>query len=232
MAAARRALIVLLWAAGILTIGRAGVLYAAMFTMGQGIVPEAWGAANLQLSLWYTGGVLAILAAHEGGHWLACRLYGVQTSGPFLIPVPISWAHLFAWLWLPAIGTIGAFLRISGRPPSRAAQWDIAYLGLSAGFLVTLICAALGACWSVPYHSPRPMGRFWTPHLLQWMAPNRVWHPVMSAAWVGWALTTTSLLPIPPMDGWRLFWNLDAAWHNKRRIAVVGFGCICLCCWL
>lgn len=219
------------WIVGVMTIGKAGVLYAAMFTMAQGVRPVAWSHDNLRLSLWYTGGVLAILAAHEGGHWWMCRKHGVRTSGPFLIPVPISWANLVSWLWLPAIGTLGAFLRARQQGTSRVAQWEVALAGLAAGFAVTVCCTALGFAWSIELHRPAVMGRFWRPHVLDWLTDGKAWHPIMSAAWVGWGLTTTSLIPIVPFDGGRLFWNLPAVWTSHRK-GIVLLGLICLLCWL
>ncbi len=55
--------------------------------------------------LWYSGSVVAILGAHEFGHYFACRYYGVDASLPYFIPL---------WLPLPVPmpGTLGAVIRI------------------------------------------------------------------------------------------------------------------------
>ncbi len=226
------ALMALLWAIGLLTVGRAGILYAAMFTMAQGVRPVAWSHDNLMLSLWYTLPVLGIILAHEMGHYVMCRLYRVRTAGPFLLPLPISIANALHWFWLPAIGLLGGVLWVRDKFPSPVARWDIAWTGLAAGFLATIICTWLGAMWSVQLSTPHAMGRIWTPHVMRLLAgPSVAWHPIMAAAWVGWGLTTVSLLPIPPADGGHLFWIVPKIWR-QRRWPVVAFGGICLLCWV
>jgi len=37
----------------------------------------------------YSITILAILGAHEMGHYVACRYYGVDATLPFFIPVPL-----------------------------------------------------------------------------------------------------------------------------------------------
>jgi hypothetical protein len=59
-------------------------------------------------SIYWTGGpdgtpllagVLAIILAHEGGHYAACRIHGVASTWPLLLPAPIL---------NPITGTLGA----------------------------------------------------------------------------------------------------------------------------
>src|SRR5437764_814123 len=50
---------------------------------------------------WYSGTLLAILGAHEMGHYAFCRKYEVDASLPYFIPAPI-----------PLTGTLGAVIRI------------------------------------------------------------------------------------------------------------------------
>jgi hypothetical protein len=38
--------------------------------------------------LWYSAPILAILGAHEMGHYLACRYYRVDASLPYFLPAP------------------------------------------------------------------------------------------------------------------------------------------------
>jgi len=228
--AGRRLILAVLWGTGVLTIGRAGVIYAAMFTMAHGVRPVAWGGANLRLSLWYTVPVFAIILAHEGGHWWACRRYQIPTRGPWLLPVPISLAHAVHWLWLPALGLAGAVLRVRGPYPSPLARWDVAWSGLMAGFAVTAICTVVGAWWSVPLAGAHVMGQFWQPGIVRLLTQGRAWHPLMVAGWVGWALTTMSLIPIPPADGGRLYWAPREVWRVRQPHAV-GLGLVCLLCW-
>jgi len=223
---------VALWMVGTVTVGRLGVLHAAAFTMAEGRIPVAWGRENLLLSLWYTGPVLGIIAVHESGHLLAARRYGVPMNGPYLIPWPSTWASAVSWIWLPTIGVLGAFLRLKGQFPSKLAQWDIAFTGLFAGFLATLICMACGAAWSPSLPGSHVFGQFWSPRIMRVVTGADVaWHPVMMAARVGWCLTVVSLLPMAPADGGRLFWIIPDVW-TKRKWNVCALGVICLLCWV
>ena len=68
-----------------------------------------WSAAflaGIPYGLW----VIAILGAHEMGHYLACRYYGIPATLPFFIPAP----PIF-------VGSFGAVIRIKGRIPDRRA---------------------------------------------------------------------------------------------------------------
>src|SRR5262249_54086369 len=71
----------------------------------------------------YSFTVLSILGAHEMGHYIACRWYGVRATLPYFIPVP-----------LPPVGTFGAFIKIKSPIPSRRALFDIGIAGPLAGF--------------------------------------------------------------------------------------------------
>jgi len=67
--------------------------------------------------------LLSILTAHEMGHYVACRRYGVSATLPFFIPAP----PLFL------AGTFGAFIKIKSPIPSRRALFDIGLAGPLAG---------------------------------------------------------------------------------------------------
>src|SRR6476620_5465429 len=78
--------------------------------------------------------LLAILTAHEMGHYLACRYYGVDATLPFFIPAP----PLFL------AGTFGAFIKMKSPIPSRRALFDIGLAGPLAGFVMLLPVAIAG----------------------------------------------------------------------------------------
>ena len=82
----------------------------------------------------FSGSLLAILTAHESGHYLFCRHYGVDATLPFFIPQPP--------LLIP--GTFGAFIRMKSVVPSRCALFDIGLAGPLAGFVVLLPIAFAG----------------------------------------------------------------------------------------
>src|SRR5262245_53806252 len=62
--------------------------------------------------LWYSVSILAILGAHEFGHYFACRYYGVNASLPYFLPLPP-----FPFL----TGTLGAVIRIREPIPTKRA---------------------------------------------------------------------------------------------------------------
>src|SRR5881396_2417807 len=91
--------------------------------------PVRWALAEpsrLLLGLPFASTLMLILLAHEMGHYLYCRYYGVYATLPFFIPAPTL------------IGTLGAFIRIRSPIRSRTALFDIGIAGPIAGFVVAL----------------------------------------------------------------------------------------------
>src|SRR3989440_9054486 len=82
----------------------------------------------------FSAALLTILTAHEMGHYLACRYYGVSATLPFFIPAP----PLFL------AGTFGAFIKMKSPIPSRRALFDIGVAGPLAGFVIALPVTIIG----------------------------------------------------------------------------------------
>lgn len=206
------------------TVFRSGLFHAATFAVVAGGFDGLFGAANQRLALWYAVPTMAILAAHEGGHWLACRWHGIPTWGPFFLP----WPRPFA-------GTMGAFIVMRESPRSANALWDVAIWGPVAGFLVTLVCLGIGLSWSVPV-TGRVMARIHEFRLLSLLGGKDVaWHPLVMAGWLGLVLTAINLLPLPGLDGWKLARTAIGSWRDLsrgRRWSLVAVGGLCLACWL
>jgi len=74
------------------------------------VFPLTWAlqGSNILLGIPFSLTLMLILMAHEMGHYLYCRHYGVSATLPFFIPFP----SLF--------GTMGAFIRIRSPIRSRA----------------------------------------------------------------------------------------------------------------
>ena len=87
--------------------------------------------------LWYSLTVLGILGCHEMGHYVACLRYGVDATRPYFLPAP-----------LPLTGTLGAFIRIRSRIPSKIALFDIGIAGPIAGFVVAVPALFIGLALS------------------------------------------------------------------------------------
>ncbi|HEV8701964.1 MAG TPA: site-2 protease family protein [Candidatus Polarisedimenticolia bacterium] len=177
--------------------------------------PSLWG-----LGWPYSASLILILGAHEMGHYVACRMYGIDASLPFFIPGP------------PLIGTFGALIRIRAPFTSRRALFDIGVAGPIAGFVVALPLLAYGLSLSrlLPEGS-RPGGIGFPPCPLLSLAlilhypgigPKDVVeiHPVVVAVWVGLLATFLNLLPIGQLDGGHVLYALSRRAH--RTVSRVG----------
>ena len=91
---------------------------------------------NFSLGLPYSLSLLAILSAHEFGHFFAARYYSVNTTLPFFIPIPPFLLNPF--------GTMGAVIRIRSIIHSKKALFDIGIAGPLSGLLVTLLVLGFG----------------------------------------------------------------------------------------
>src|SRR5580658_622040 len=76
--------------------------------------------------------LLAILLAHEFGHYFACRAHGIRCTLPWLLPAPTL------------SGTAGAVIQIRSRIPNRLALMDVGAYGPLAGYLASLMVVAIG----------------------------------------------------------------------------------------
>ena len=103
---------------------------AVAYLMREALAHPSILAPGLKFSI----SLLAILAAHEAGHYLFCRYYRVDATLPFFIPQPP--------LLIP--GTFGAFIRMKSALPSRRALFDIGLAGPLAGFIVIVPVAVAG----------------------------------------------------------------------------------------
>jgi|SRR5579862_7872373 hypothetical protein len=159
--------------------------------------------------------------AHEMGHYLYCRRYGVYATLPFFIPAPTP------------IGTMGAVIIIRSRIRSRTALFDIGIAGPIAGFIVALgiLVASLG--WSKPlrpgaltadYEFGFPLVFHFIHRLLvstgalkgsAALPLNRVLlHPTAIAAWVGMLATSLNLLPGGQLDGGHIVFSIAPRAHK------------------
>jgi membrane-associated protease RseP (regulator of RpoE activity) len=154
----------------------------------------------LNFGPWYAAGVLAILGAHEMGHYLACRYYRVDATLPYFIPMPFT-----------IFGTLGAVIRIREPFPNRKALFDIGIAGPIAGFLVLIPILFLGMSWStvievVPVEIQ--LGRPLLYQFARWATFGTIpethfvqLHPLVTAAWLGMLATALNLLPFGQLDG-------------------------------
>ncbi|MBL8923157.1 MAG: site-2 protease family protein [Myxococcaceae bacterium] len=213
----------------------ASVFITFLTQSGGGVESEAL-VDQLKGSAWFTASVMAILLAHELGHFVMARRHGVDSTWPFFIPLPLGF------------GTMGAVIRLRGRIPTRDALVDIGAGGPLAGLAVCVPLWALGvwlsrvspapdltdsfpgqfSLWNVVAHwsDAAPSGNvvqvfgdnllgLGLQRLIKGSLPaghDLFAHPVLVAAWFGFLVTMLNLLPVGQLDGG----HLTHAWFGRR----------------
>jgi len=176
--------------------------------------------AMLLAGLPYSITLLAILLAHELGHYLACLFYRVNASLPYFLPAPTL------------IGTFGAFIRFRSALRSRRELFDIGIAGPLAGFVFLIPALGIGLALSrvVPGFAQQGEMQFGTPLLMRavemWLFPGAAaadisLHPVARAAWVGLLATALNLLPLGQLDGGHLVYAAFGERHKWISSAAI-----------
>ncbi len=225
----------------------ASTFFTFLTQSGGGVASDAL-VDRLRGSAWFSASLMAILTAHELGHFVMARRHGVDSSWPFFIPLPLGF------------GTMGAVIKLRGRIPTRDALVDIGAAGPLAGLAVCLPLWCLGVWLSRVGPSPDLAdtlpGQFSLWHLVgalggpevpegdlvQVFGDNLVGlglqrlvlgplpdghdvyaHPVLVASWFGFLVTMLNLLPVGQLDGGHLTyaWLGPVADRLGRVVAAV-----------
>lgn len=182
--------------------------------------------------------ILAILLAHEFGHYLAARYHHTAVTLPYFIPFPFS-----------PFGTMGAFIQLKEPPKNKRILLDIGIAGPIAGLVVAIPVLLLGL--SLSDLSSLPLGEGmgvslegnsilyllakyvvfgrWLPAPISYggLSPLVYWiryfftgkplpiggtdvllHPVAWAGWAGLLVTALNLIPAGQLDGGHLLYVL------------------------
>jgi membrane-associated protease RseP (regulator of RpoE activity) len=200
-------------------------------------LPPPTQAEAVRHGLAFSAALLAILLAHEMGHFVLARRHGVDATWPFFIPAPV----------LSLIGTLGAVIRLRSPPRTRRALVDIGAAGPIAGFLVTVPVLVIGLRLStiVPEEGPFRHWTLWD-SLLTWIREGHLLrfreglelgaplgmtlleklvvnvpaghsialHPVAVAGWFGLLLTALNLLPLGQLDGGHCLYAASPRLHR------------------
>jgi Peptidase family M50 len=165
----------------------------------------------------FTGALLAILLAHEFGHYIAARIHKVDASLPYFIPLPI----------LSPFGTMGAVIRMRSVIPTRRALFDIGAAGPLAGLALAIPLYAWGAAHSTVVSLDTADGglQLGDSILLKlldhFFAPatpagtDLMLSPVAFAAWGGMFVTMINLLPAGQLDGGHVAFALFGPRQNR-----------------
>jgi len=202
------------------------------FPLDESLLPPfTWAIKGhyLLLGLPFSLTLMAILLAHELGHYLYCVKYRVDATLPFFIPFP------------SLIGTLGAFIRIRSPLRSRRILFDIGIAGPIAGFAVALpvLIFSLGRSHVAPLGQSIPRIDIGLPLIFSLVrkvllvfgdagalanipASRILLHPVAVAAWVGMFATSLNLLPGGQLDGGHIVFAVSPRWHKTvSRLAIV-----------
>jgi membrane-associated protease RseP (regulator of RpoE activity) len=147
-------------------------------------------------------GILTVLIAHEIGHRVLARRYGVQLSPPFFIP---TWQ----------IGSFGGLMRFESVLPNRTTLFDIAFAGPAAGGLVAFAMLITGLVLSKPGSLFQVPTEFFQGSILVGTLARVVLgdavqasivdvHPLVILGWLGLVITAINLMPAGQLDGGRI----------------------------
>jgi len=189
---------------------------------GRGELPEGI-LGSLISGLPYAFAIMGILLAHELGHFLACRYYGISATYPYFIPFPL----------LSIAGTMGAFIRIRSAFRNARELFDVGISGPLLGFIFTLPALVLGlAASNLTGLQAETEGTmfFGEPLIFKIVAHSLIpyneslesinLHPIGWAAWFGVFATSINLLPIGQLDGGHIVYALfGPLWHRRCSVA-------------
>ena len=197
----------------------------------------------------FTASLLAILLAHEFGHYLAGRYHKTNVTLPYFIPFPFSY-----------FGTMGAFIQLKETLKNRRIMLDISIAGPLAGLIIAIPILLLGLSLSpvekLPFQFsngqifegnsllylflkyivhgellPQPFNYFGADPFLYWVryfftglplprgGADVTLHPVAWAGWAGLLVTAINLIPAGQLDGGHLIYVL----LGKRASRLIPF---------
>jgi membrane-associated protease RseP (regulator of RpoE activity) len=235
---------ILLFALTVLSVLFVGAAYGY-----QGPFPnDAAGLLTTLIShLWlgwpYAVSLLAILLAHEFGHYFVGRARGAAVTLPYFIPFPFS-----------QIGTMGAFIQMKSIPKNKRALFDLAVAGPLAGLVVAVPVLLYGLSQSslaivtasqgggaegnsllyllakfIVFGKllPAPANLSGLPLLYHWIGYFFIGQPspvgstdvfinqVAWAAWVGLLVTFLNLIPAGQLDGGHIIYAVFGKRVNR-----------------
>lgn len=203
---------------------------ASMFWVGAQWAGVDVASAGLR-ALWrgypFALPLMAILLAHELGHYFAARIHRVDASPPYFIPMPFT-----------LIGTFGAVIHMRESIRRRDALFDIGAAGPLAGLVIAVPVLVYGIAQS-PIEALDPgttylvEGRslLYLAVLYALKGPIPAGHdvlltPTALAGWAGLLVTMMNLVPVGQLDGghvaYALFGERQTIYSRRIRAGLLG----------
>ncbi len=226
---------VLLFAITVVSCFLVGLTWSINYVYADKIVEGFAGTIGLEefmnpqvigLSAVYAVVLIGILLAHEMGHYLTCRYYGISATLPFFIPFPPP----------SPIGTMGAFIKIKSPITRKQQLFDVGVAGPLAGFVLAVPAIVYGLSMSkaVPPIPAEGSIIFGEPLLFKLLSDSMfsgapanfdlILHPVAFAGWIGALVTALNLFPIGQLDGGHVVYALFGKRSKKfARPVLVAF---------
>lgn len=147
-------------------------------------------------------GILAVLAAHEIGHWVMAKRHNIRLSLPYFLP---------AW----QLGSFGAITRFETILPNRKVMFDIALAGPAIGGIVSLLMLIIGLILSHEGSFFQVPAEFFQGSILVGTLAKVVLgaelqkalvdvHPLTIIGWLGLVITALNTMPAGQLDGGRI----------------------------
>ena len=190
---------------------------------------------TLRAGLDFALGLMAILLAHEWGHFVVARRYGINASPPYFLPAPPI---------VNFIGTFGAFIRLRSPIVDRQQLMDVGAAGPWAGFVVAMVVLVAGLLRSEVVAHVGPSDQFITlAHYQLYLGHSPIMyvarrlfvgegtvllHPLAFAGWIGLLVTMLNLLPLGQLDGGHIVYALigrrQGSVSSLAWFALIGLG--------
>jgi len=147
-------------------------------------------------------GIIAVLAAHEIGHWLLARRHQIRLSLPYFLPTL-------------QIGSFGAITRFESILLNRNVLFDISLAGPAAGGILSLLMLISGLLLSHQGSLFQVPAEFFSGSILVGTLARVVLgsalqqplvdvHPLTIIGWLGLVITALNLMPAGQLDGGRI----------------------------
>ncbi len=197
------------------------VLVISALNEGVNLLEDPGG---IVVGLPFTVAFLAILGAHEFGHYFLARYHKVAVTLPYFIPFPTIW------------GTFGAFIQLRSPTITRKQLFDVGIAGPLAGLALAVPILVIGLLNSTIEPLPAAGSYMLEGNsIFYWLLKRIIFgqvlpgngldvflHPLAWAGWSGLLVTAFNLFPVGQLDGGHVAYVLFGRATKTAGYVVVG----------